>query len=117
MSDAKRPSVSDLAAMLRLLGDPTRLAIFERLMQGVQCNCEIGDNLGLPMNLISHHLRILRKAGLVNTERDLSDRRWVYYSVNPEALTRLREALWTCLDPAQIQARQPGCGPRMDCGR
>jgi DNA-binding transcriptional ArsR family regulator len=47
-----------VALLLRVVSDPTRLAIFDLLIQGVQCNCEIGNQLGLPMNLISHHLRV-----------------------------------------------------------
>ena len=117
MSNRTHLSLVELAAALKVLGDPTRLAIFERLMQGVQCNCEIGDSLNLPMNLISHHLKVLRKAGLVNSERDPTDARWIYYSVNLDALARLREGLCAFLDPERVQARQPSCGPRVACGR
>jgi ArsR family transcriptional regulator len=72
----------------------------------------LGDQLGLPMNLISHHLKMLREAGLVNAERDLLDARWMYYSVNKEKLTQLREQLSAFLDPRRIQARLPLCGPQ-----
>ncbi len=106
------PDLTELANMLKVLSDPTRLSIFERLMQGIQCNCEIGSNLDLPMNLISHHLRALREAGLINAERDPLDRRWVYYSVNPQALARLRERLCAFLDPARAQALQSRCQRR-----
>jgi len=94
----------DLSATLKMLGDPTRLAIFDLLMQGVQCNCELGDELKLPMNLISHHLKVLRDAGLVEAERDAVDARWIYYSINRQALDRLRAQLSAFLDPARIQA-------------
>ncbi len=101
-----------LAKMLQVLSDPTRLAVFDLLMQGVQCNCELGDNLRLPMNLISHHLKALRDAGLVNAKRDAQDARWVYYSVNRPKLNELRDDLAAFLDPARIQPRAPACGPR-----
>ncbi len=104
---------TSLAKMLQVLSDPTRLAIFDLLMQGVQCNCELGDKLQLPMNLISHHLKALRDAGLVNAERDAQDGRWVYYSVHQPALNQLREELSAFLDPERIQPRQPSCGPRL----
>ena len=103
---------TELAGIVKVLSDPTRLAIFDLLMQGVQCNCEIGGCLDLPMNLISHHLKALREAGLVTAERDALDRRWVYYSVNPDTLARLREQLLVFFDPQRIQARLPTCGPR-----
>ncbi len=112
MSGEKQPDIAELARMLKVLSDPTRLAIFERLVQGVQCNCEIGDNLDLPMNLISHHLRALREAGLVNCERDPADGRWIYYSINARALARLRDMLCAFFDPERIHARLSICGPR-----
>lgn len=109
----KAAKTADLAGILKMLGDPTRLAIFDLLMQGVQCNCEIGDRLDLPMNLISHHLKVLREAGLVEAERDPIDARWVYYSVNQKTLNVLRDQLGAFLDPARIQPRVPSCGPRL----
>jgi ArsR family transcriptional regulator len=103
----------DLVNPLRVLGDPSRLAIFDLLMQGVQCNCELGDQLKMPMNLISHHLKVLRDAGLVNAVRDETDARWIYYSINRQNLDRLREHLNGFFDPARIRSRQPACGPRV----
>ncbi len=104
---------TELSNMLKVLGDPSRASVFDLLMQGVQCNCELGDQLKMPMNLISHHLRVLRDAGLVNAERDAMDARWIYYSVNQKTLARMRERLDAFLDPKRIQPRQPACGPRL----
>ena len=78
-----------LADQLKVLGEPKRLRILHMLMEGVQCNCELGDALDMAPNLISHHLRVLREAGLVDVERDPDDARWVYYSLNREALEEL----------------------------
>ena len=103
----------ELADTLKVLSDSNRLMIFDLLMQGVQCNCEIGGNLKLPMNLISHHLKVLRDAGLVDAERDAVDARWVYYSINQRALAKLRKQLDAFLDPERIQPRSPTCGPRI----
>ena len=102
-----------LANSLKILSDPSRLAIFDLLMQGVQCNCELGDQLKMPMNLISHHLKVLRDADLVIARRDKTDARWIYYSVNQKAIVQLREQIDVFLDPKRIQARQPACGPRV----
>ena len=101
-----------LAHTLKVLAEPNRLRIFDLLMQGVQCNCELGDALQMAPNLISHHLSVLRKAGLVNAERDEFDSRWIYYSVNRNALQDLRATLDAFLDPSRIQPRQPACGPQ-----
>lgn len=116
MSDRTRPNLAELANILKVLSDPTRLMILERLMRGVQCNCEIGNDLDLPMNLISHHLKVLRRVGLVSAKRDPLDRRWIYYSVDPQTLVRLRDMLCTFFDPERIQARLPTCGPRAGQG-
>lgn len=80
----------ELAGMLKVLGDTTRLMVFNALMQGIQCNCDLGERLGLPQNLVSHHLKVLRRAGLVRAERDPLDARWVYYSLDAEALAEWR---------------------------
>jgi ArsR family transcriptional regulator len=116
MSEATQSQPGDamqkLAEWLKILADPTRLRIFNLLMQGVQCNCDLGDQLQLPRNLISHHLNVLRQVGLVAMERDALDARWVYYSVNPTALTELNWTFNTFFHPARIQPRQVCCGPQ-----
>jgi len=101
-----------LAQTLKSLSDPTRLSVFDVLMEGVQCNCEIAERLGLSLSLISHHLRILRQVGLVQSERDPEDARWVYYSVNRQALTELNQTVNHLLDANRIQPRAPSCGPK-----
>lgn len=111
MTQRTVPNPTELAGLLKVLSDPTRLKVFDTLMQGVQCNCDLGERLGLPINLISHHLKVLREAGLVQSERDPLDARWVYYSVDESALENLRTWLTTFLDPARIQPRLPTYGP------
>ncbi len=103
--------ISALADSLKVLAEPNRLRIFDLLMQGVQCNCELGDALEMAPNLISHHLSILRRAGLVVADRDPVDARWIYYSVNRETLDDLAVSFGTFFDPARIQPRRPSCGP------
>lgn len=100
-----------LAHKLKVLAEPNRLRIFDLLMQGVRCNCELGDALDMAPNLISHHLAALRRAGLVDAERDTIDARWVYYSVNRAALNELHGSLGAFFDPSRIQPRRPTCGP------
>ncbi len=101
-----------LVAWLKVLAEPRRLQIFDLLMQGVQCNCELGEQLQLAPNLISHHLSVLRQAGLVDMERDQVDGRWVYYSVNLAALQALNATFGAFFHPARMQQRQPTCGPQ-----
>lgn len=109
------PPATDLSALaeqLRVLAEPKRLLILNLLMEGVQCNCELGGALELAPNLISHHLRVLRDAGLVDAERDPFDARWVYYSVNRRALDELNRAYGAFFNPARIKPRRPMCGPQ-----
>ena len=105
-------NLETLADRLKVLAEPKRLLIFNLLIEGVQCNCELGDFLQMPPNLISHHLSKLRAAGLVAAERDAMDSRWVYYSVNRAALDELNAAFGTFFDPTRIKPRRTTCGPR-----
>lgn len=113
MKGIARPptNLQALADRLKVLAEPQRLLILHTLMEGVQCNCELGGALRLPPNLVSHHLRVLREVGLVDVARDALDARWVYYSVNRQALDELNEAFGLFFDPARIQPRRPTCGP------
>jgi ArsR family transcriptional regulator len=100
-----------MAKWLKVLAEPNRLLIFHLLMEGVQCNCELGDGLQMAPNLISHHLRVLREAGLVDVERDALDARWMYYSINRQALEELNQAWGTFFDLKRIKPRRLTCGP------
>ena len=101
-----------LAEKLKVLAEPNRLLIFNLLMEGVQCNCELGDHLQMAPNLISHHLSVLRQAKLVDMERDPHDARWVYYSINLIALNELNNAFGAFFDPERIKPRRLTCGPQ-----
>lgn len=101
-----------LVERLRVLAEPKRLLLFDLIMQGVQCNCELGESLHMAPNLISHHLTVLRQAGLVNVERDAFDGRWVYYSINTQALEELNAVFGAFFDPARIKPRRLTCGPQ-----
>lgn len=100
-----------MSKWFKVFSEPKRLLIFDLLMQGVQCNCELGESLKMAPNLISHHLSILRKAGLVEVERDPVDSRWIYYSINEKALEELSQAFGDFFDPERIKPRRPTCGP------
>jgi ArsR family transcriptional regulator len=108
---------ADLGVFLKLLADPTRRRIFLLLMQGETCNCELTDLLGVPQNLISHHLRALREAGLVRCRRDGRDARWIYYSIDPAELGPVVSEFQALFSPLALQDRSPQCGPAAgSCG-
>ena len=77
-----RASTEDLGALLRALSDETRLRIFALLTKTELCVCEIEDILDLSQSLVSNHLAVLRRAGLVESRRDAEDARWVFYRAN-----------------------------------
>jgi ArsR family transcriptional regulator len=99
-----------VATMLKSLAEPNRLRIFATLMSGDSCNCELQEKLGLSPNNLSHHLRTLEKAGLVHSRRDRVDGRWIYYSVDREAVAHWQGWFSHFLDPSRIQERTL-CGP------
>ncbi|MCC6604383.1 MAG: winged helix-turn-helix transcriptional regulator [Anaerolineae bacterium] len=105
-------TIDILAQQLKALANPKRLQILHLLMQGVHCNCELGETLAMPPNLISHHMGILRDLGLVDVARDAVDARWVYFSINEAALTELNQNFDTFFDAESIQPRRPSCGPQ-----
>lgn len=80
-------AAQDLAAVFKALSDPTRVAIVSRLASGEQCCvCDLTDTFELSQPTVSHHLRILRDAGLVEAERRGT---FAYYWLVPQAIERL----------------------------
>jgi ArsR family transcriptional regulator len=79
-----------LAARFRALADPTRVAIVNRLAQGECCVCDLNAAFDLAQPTISHHLRVLRDAGLVDSTRRGT---WAYYRLVPDAVRQLRQTL------------------------
>jgi len=58
------------SSLLKVLADETRLAVVERLLDGPKHVGEINEALNVEQSLFSHHLRVLREAGLVTADRD-----------------------------------------------
>jgi ArsR family transcriptional regulator, arsenate/arsenite/antimonite-responsive transcriptional repressor len=80
-----------LAARFKALADPTRIAIVNRLAQAEEtCVCDLTAVFALSQPTISHHLKVLREAGLVESARRGT---WAYYRVLPATLAALAAAL------------------------
>ena len=101
-----------LASTMKVLADPTRLRLFEILLSGQHCNCELGQLSGLSNNLVSHHLRVLTDAGLIQSRRDADDARWIYFSVDRSQTEKFMEQLVLFLHPQTTAPREPNCSPR-----
>ena len=68
--------------MLKALAEPVRWRIVERLAAEELCVCHLADELGIAQPLVSHHLKTLREARIVESERF---RQWIYYRIAPDA--------------------------------
>src|SRR5919202_480255 len=84
---------ADLARVFKALGDPVRLRLLSLIASyagGEACVCDLTDAFDVAQSTISHHLRVLREAGLVDCQRRGT---WVYYWAVPSALQRLSSLL------------------------
>jgi len=78
-----------LAARFRALADPARVTILNQLACCDEaCVCTFVDSLEIAQPTVSHHLKVLREAGLVESEGRGT---WAYYRLVPEAIERLRD--------------------------
>lgn len=87
------PQAAELAAMFKALSDPVRLRLLSLVAShpgGQACVCEISPAFDVSQPTISHHLKTLRSAGLLDCERRGT---WVYYWVVPAALQQLSAVL------------------------
>ncbi|WP_024804127.1 helix-turn-helix transcriptional regulator [Nocardia sp. BMG51109] len=83
----------DLAGVFKALSDPVRLRLLSAIAARAgqeACVCDVSDGLEVSQPTISHHLKVLREAGVLTSERRAS---WVYYRVVPAALRRLSDVL------------------------
>jgi ArsR family transcriptional regulator len=86
--DVEREQAERMGAIAKALGDPIRVQLVDVLRRhaGVVCVCELVPLFDLSQPTVSHHLKVLREAGIVGSERRGL---WAYYYVNPEALEEL----------------------------
>jgi ArsR family transcriptional regulator len=84
---------ASVAALFKALSDPVRLRLLSLIAShagGEACVCDLTPAFDVSEPTISHHLKVLREAGLVTSERRAS---WVYYRLVPDALTGLGDLL------------------------
>lgn len=92
--------------LARVVAEPMRWRIVELLADEDLCVCHLTEELGAAQTLVSHHLRVLRDAGVVDTERH---RYWTYYRLRPDVLRPLADRLATLARRRQARLRRP-CG-------
>lgn len=101
---AREPLTADqsveLARLFKAMGDPVRLRLMSLIAShdgGEACVCDLTDVFDLSGPTISHHLKVLREAGLIAGERRGT---WIYYRILPDALRQLAAVL--VLDDASV---------------
>ena len=86
-------AATGLAQVFKALADPVRLRLVSLIgahQGGEVCVCELTDAFDLTQPTISHHLRVLREAGIIGSERRGT---WVYYRLQPAVLERMAALL------------------------
>jgi len=104
--------MNDAVALLKALADPTRLRILLLLQVRELCVCELTYILGMEQSRISHHMRILREAGLTE---DLRQGRWIIYRI-PKGSRELIDGLFASLRRARLggPTRRAGDARKLD---
>jgi len=107
MRTASGKTLAGIAKVFHALSDETRVLLLEQLKDGEQCVCDLTEAFKTGQSRLSFHLRVLKEAGLV---LDRPEGRWVYYSLNQDAIEDLQEALNTLKQSSHRSAKK-GCCP------
>jgi len=94
-----QPQAEQIAPLLKALADPVRLRLLSIVASydgGEACVCDLNECFDLSQPTISHHLKVLHTAGLLERSKRGT---WVYYRVRPEALTELAALLTPVAGP------------------
>lgn len=80
--------MKNVVAFSRALGDPTRWRIVSLVMDEALCVCELADILDMPQSTLSSHVQIIRRAGLLESEKC---EKWTYFRIERSVLPLVRE--------------------------
>jgi ArsR family transcriptional regulator len=94
------------AELFHALADETRLDILDQLKEGERCVCELTDALQTGQSRLSFHLKVLKDVGLIH---DRPEGRWIYYSINSDAIEELEDLV------ASLQAVRKTVRPSPRC--
>jgi ArsR family transcriptional regulator, arsenate/arsenite/antimonite-responsive transcriptional repressor len=103
--------LADAATLFKALADPVRvklLALVRQAPDGEACFCDLADEFDMPQSTLSHHLKILVRAGLLSRERRGT---WSWYRVQPEPL----DLMTALLQPGGPFRDDPDAPARTDC--
>ena len=98
-------SARAIAERFKALSDPARVSIVNRIAgQGEVCTCQLTEPLGLSQPTVSHHLRVLKEAGLIEVARRRGT--WTFYRLVPDAMEQLAFAIGGSPEPRGVLARR-----------
>lgn len=95
------------AALFHALSDEIRLEVVVLLLQGERCVCDLMSDLDMAQSRLSWHLKTLSDAGVITGRRE---GRWIYYSLNAEAVVEARGILDALEPNTRRLRRRSGCG-------
>ena len=78
------------AELLKIIAEENRLKILCTLKKGERCVCDIWKDLNIPQNLASHHLKVLKDSGLIDSRKEGL---WIIYRINEKAVRSLNSLL------------------------
>jgi ArsR family transcriptional regulator len=84
----KKSVMSDVVTFSKALADATRWRILQLVMEEALCVCELADILGMPQSSVSSHVQVIRKAGLLESEKC---EKWTYFRVRPPVRKLIRD--------------------------
>ena len=99
-------TLTKAVTLFHALSDETRLALLEHLKGGERCVCELTDAMKAGQSRLSFHLRVLKDAGVLLDRRE---GRWMYYSINPDAIESLEELVATLKRSAKSASSAGRC--------
>lgn len=100
---------NDTVKVFKAFCDENRLRILEMLRTGEKCACKLLDDLQITQSTLSHHMKILCDADIVQGRKD---GKWVYYSIDPKGTDRARKLL-----EQQLSLETSGGENRSCCNR
>ncbi|HEU4682500.1 MAG TPA: metalloregulator ArsR/SmtB family transcription factor [Gemmatimonadales bacterium] len=106
MATRTRAGAERAVQLFHALSDPTRLSILERLRLGERCVCDMTDMLDAAQSRLSFHLKVLKDAGLVADRRE---GRWMYYTLNQDALGEVAELIEVLASTPSAAERKNEC--------
>lgn len=106
MTTAASIDTARAAALFHALSDEIRLEVVALLLRGERCVCELMDELEMAQSRLSWHLKTLSDAGIISGRKD---GRWVYYSLNADAIAEAQSLLGTLKPGARRGAPRSAC--------